>query len=77
MTRRWGGIHAMWVSPTHRRRGLATHLLTTMAALAQERGCGRLYLHVEESNTVARHLYSGFGFAAFNGYRYLQRPPEL
>lgn len=77
MTRRWGGIHAMWVSPAHRRRGLATHLLTTMAALAQERGCGRLYLHVEESNTVARHLYSRFGFTIFNGYRYLQRPPEI
>ena len=76
MTRRWGGVHAMWVAPEHRRKGLATHVLTTMAALAQERGCGRLYLHVEESNTVARHLYSRFGFSVYNGYRYLQRPPE-
>jgi hypothetical protein len=78
MTRRWGGVHAMWVAPTappprpgHARAHDDGGIWLRNAAAAG------LYLHVEESNTVARHLYSRFRVQRlYNGYRYLQRPPE-
>lgn len=57
------GLHLedLWVRPEHRRRGVASALLSRLAALALERGCGRLEWAVLDWNELAHGFYRGLG----------------
>lgn len=55
-------INTLAVSPAHRRRGLATLLLTEIMAEAAREGARRATLEVRASNTAALELYARFGF---------------
>lgn len=50
------------VSPTSRRLGIATALLTHALDTAWGKGCSVMYLEVRESNLSARALYEKTGF---------------
>lgn len=50
------------VVPEHRRKGIATELLSTLAAFAKERGCERAELEVNVENLPAVELYRKCGY---------------
>jgi [ribosomal protein S18]-alanine N-acetyltransferase len=50
------------VHPEHRRHGIATRLLLTLAHKAIQRGCVAWTLEVRASSTGAQALYRSFGF---------------
>jgi [ribosomal protein S18]-alanine N-acetyltransferase len=62
-------LHPDWelenivVSPTFRRKGLATELLTALLTRAGETNSESVFLEVRESNYAARALYARLGFA--------------
>lgn len=59
------------VTPTHRRRGLATALLAGSVDAARDRGATRLLLEVSVDNTAALAMYAAHGFdriAVRSGY---------
>ena len=49
------------VHPDHRRAGVATELLLTLAQAALDRGCQAWTLEVRASSTGAQELYRGSG----------------
>jgi GNAT superfamily N-acetyltransferase len=57
-------IHALYVSPSHRRQGIGQTLLETLLAWGMEMGCQEAELNVLVGNP-ARALYTGLGFGAF------------
>ena len=57
-----GHITNIVVAADHRRRGVASRLLGSLAAEAIERGCVALTLEVRVSSTGAQELYRKFGF---------------
>ncbi len=57
-----GNICNVAVRETHRRRGVATLLLSALEKDAIERGVKRLFLEVNEKNTSAIALYEKLGF---------------
>ncbi len=67
----WAGIHGMWVDPEHRRQGLATALVATIAHLAKDHHMPRVYLQVPRSEEGARAAYAALGFTAHHGHVYL------
>ncbi|MGA8849020.1 MAG: GNAT family N-acetyltransferase [Dehalococcoidia bacterium] len=52
-----------WVSPEHRRRGLATQLLSYATNRAQELGAEVAHVNIREDNMVARRVLSRLGFS--------------
>ncbi len=66
----WASIHGMRTTTSHRRRGLARRVLTTLAQEAAGRGYTRMVLQVEASNTGALQLYAGCGFQTAWSYSY-------
>jgi GNAT superfamily N-acetyltransferase len=70
----WAGIQAMWVDPTHRRRGLARELVATVGRLAIQAGADRVYLEVERDNAVARACYEAAGLSGEHGHVYYLAP---
>lgn len=56
-------ISNLAVSTHHRRKRVAQKLLLTCERIALEQGFQDLYLHVLESNTAARHLYTKLGYS--------------
>jgi ribosomal protein S18 acetylase RimI-like enzyme len=69
------GITDVWVSPHHRRRGLATVVLAELLGWAAERGARTAYLQVRADNPGALALYARLGFSTHHAYRYLAAPP--
>ncbi|MBK6568391.1 GNAT family N-acetyltransferase [Candidatus Aalborgicola defluviihabitans] len=69
----WASIHGMRTLPQHRGRGLAGRLLATLADAAMERGLGRVFLQVEESNTAALALYQRAGLTTAWHYHYWRK----
>lgn len=67
---RWAGFMAVEVDPTHRRRGLATSVMTALARQALDEGASAAWLQVEADNDGARALYDGMGFAAHHHYHH-------
>ena len=65
-------IHDIFVSPEHRRRGVATALMAAAEAFARSRGAKELRLGVIDRNTSARELYRGLGFRDYT--RVLTKP---
>jgi ribosomal-protein-alanine N-acetyltransferase len=50
------------VDPEHRRRGVATRLLSALADAAIARGCAAWTLEVRAGNHAAQEVYRAFGF---------------
>ncbi len=69
----WGGIAAMWVSPTARRSGVATTLLVALAAEATARGVLSLHLQTDADNAPALSLYERHGFERHHVYANVSR----
>ncbi|MFE0654508.1 GNAT family N-acetyltransferase [Streptomyces sp. NPDC059534] len=67
---RWAGFMAVEVDPAHRRRGLATSVMTALARQALDEGASAAWLQVETDNDGARALYDGMGFAAHHHYHH-------
>ena len=57
-------INNLAVAPPHRRRGIATALLTHVLGVGARMGARRATLEVRRSNDAARELYAQLGFAA-------------
>ncbi|MFJ8160930.1 GNAT family N-acetyltransferase [Streptomyces sp. NPDC096136] len=69
---RWAGFGAVAVDPEHRRRGLATAVMTALARRALEEGASAAWLQVETDNPAARALYDGMGFATHHAYHHFR-----
>ncbi len=68
----------LFVIPTARRRGLASQLLSALAAVALERGITRIDWHVLASNTDALDLYRSLDAHVFEKSRIARfGPAEL
>ncbi|MFK4068508.1 GNAT family N-acetyltransferase [Streptomyces sp. NPDC029674] len=72
---RWAGFMAVEVDPEHRRRGLATAVMTALARQALAEGASAAWLQVEDDNDSARALYGGMGFAAHHAYHHYRYGP--
>lgn len=57
------------VSPSFRRKGIASKLLQYIINLLEDEGAHKIYLEVMETNTVGRIFYKNFGFFE-NGKRH-------
>src|SRR2546422_1447820 len=58
-------IHDLAVVPEYRGTGIGRALLAAAEARAQQRGCCKLTLEVQDDNRRARALYERFGFTDF------------
>ena len=58
-----GHIKDLAVYPDHRRRGIASMLLSRALFLLEEEGAVRAELEVRQNNDGARTLYDAFGFS--------------
>ncbi|MEV5969253.1 GNAT family N-acetyltransferase [Streptomyces sp. NPDC051921] len=67
---RWAGFMAVEVAPGHRRRGLATAVMTALARRALDEGASAAWLQVETDNDGARALYDGMGFTTHHHYHH-------
>ncbi|WP_282694163.1 GNAT family N-acetyltransferase [Streptomyces sp. CC208A] len=67
---RWAGFMAIEVDPGHRRRGLATAVMTALARQALDEGASAAWLQVEADNDGARALYEGMDFAVHHHYHH-------
>lgn len=63
---------AVEVDPAHRRRGLASAVMTALARKALEEGASAAWLQVETDNEGARALYEGMGFAVHHLYHHFR-----
>lgn len=70
----WVGISNVWVSPSHRRRGLAVVVVGALLEWGAERGATTAYLQTRGDNPAALALYDRLGFVTHHAYRYLTRP---
>ncbi|AZI57875.1 N-acetyltransferase [Nakamurella antarctica] len=69
----WLGITAVTVAAQHRRRGIASHVLTELAGWARQRGAHSVYLQVDAGNAAALALYRGAGFVVQHQYEYYRK----
>jgi ribosomal protein S18 acetylase RimI-like enzyme len=58
-----GFVYDIWVSPEHRRAGVARFLLGEAERWARSRGYAKIKLEVAEPNRGARALYGKVGYA--------------
>ncbi len=65
-------LEDIYVQPEHRGRGLGKAMFQRLAALAMERGCGRLEWTVLNWNELAIGFYRGLGAMPLDGWT-LQR----
>jgi aminoglycoside 6'-N-acetyltransferase I len=54
-------INEVGVAATHQRRGLATSLLRSLFAVAQDLGCAEAWVLTDRANTPAMRLYAAAG----------------
>ncbi|CAM5602551.1 GNAT family N-acetyltransferase [Streptomyces pseudogriseolus] len=71
---RWAGFAAVEVDPARRREGLATAVMTALAARALAEGASAAWLQVETDNEGARALYDRLGFAPHHAYHHYRAP---
>lgn len=69
----WLGVAAVTVDPAHRRRGVGRHLMGELCRWAADLGARRIYLQVDEANTVARQMYDRLGLTVHHRYHYRRR----
>lgn len=70
----WAGITDVWVSPDHRRQGLALVVMEELLTWSAERGARTAYLQTRGDNRAALALYALLGFVTHHEYRYLAAP---
>ena len=61
-------LEDLFVRPEHRGAGIGRALLTALAAIARERGCGRFEWAVLDWNTPAIDFYQSLGAVAMNDW---------
>jgi GNAT superfamily N-acetyltransferase len=66
-------LEDLFVSPTARRRGVATAVLARLEAAARERGCGRFEWMVLDWNVDAQALYRGIGAQVHSEWRLVRK----
>ncbi|BAS18184.1 uncharacterized N-acetyltransferase YobR [Arthrobacter sp. Hiyo8] len=71
-----GGIYCMATAAKHRRRGYGRQVLEALLEAGAHRGVSEFWLLVMASNTGARALYEGAGFAERGRYLYRQARPQ-
>jgi GNAT superfamily N-acetyltransferase len=62
-------LEDLFVQPTQRRRGIGRALLTRLASLASECGCGRFEWSVLDWNTPAQDFYRSLGATILPDWR--------
>lgn len=67
----WAGIFGLWVDPTHRRRGIASTILSAVGRACLEQDLRAVYLQVSETNTGALAFWEELGFVRHHDYTYL------
>ncbi|TWS21205.1 GNAT family N-acetyltransferase [Tsukamurella asaccharolytica] len=72
--RLWGGLAAVTVAPSYRRRGLAHMLVRHAIAEAAGLGAARIYLEVTRDNDAAQSLYRSLGFTDHHTYGFWTEP---
>ena len=70
-----GELANLAVASERRRQGIGQALLEAVTTDALGRGTYELYLEVRESNSAARHLYAGAGFAEIGRRKQYYRQP--
>ncbi|KRC91883.1 GCN5 family acetyltransferase [Terrabacter sp. Root85] len=70
----WAGIFGLWVHPDHRRKGLATTIVSAIAMVARENNMPAIYLQVSADNADGVAFWEGLGFGVHHEYTYLARP---
>jgi ribosomal protein S18 acetylase RimI-like enzyme len=73
--RGWTGLFGIATSSEYRRRGVASHVMKTLAERSVANGAPDLYLQVMDNNCVAISLYEELGFSRLYGYHYRTREP--
>ena len=63
-------VHALYILPALRRKGLARNLMRAAANWAAEQGAVEMALAVEDQNTAARTLYQALGMEPSSHYHY-------
>ena len=58
-----GWVNYLAVSPSHRRRGLATQLMRRVEQLLLARGCPKINLQVRSGNAEVLAFYQALGYA--------------
>jgi RimJ/RimL family protein N-acetyltransferase len=66
---------SMWVSPAHRRVGVAAELVTAVVDWALQAGMVTVELWVTHGNDAARHLYENAGFRLTGDHKPLPSDP--
>lgn len=56
-------IHTLTVIPSHRRRGIASHMLKELEKWAIEKGIFTFMLEMREGNVEAQPLYEKYGYS--------------
>lgn len=69
----WAGITDVWVSPGHRRQGLALVVMRALLGWSAERGATTVFLQTRGDNPAGLALYERLGFVTHHTYRYLSR----
>ncbi|WP_345451193.1 GNAT family N-acetyltransferase [Arthrobacter gyeryongensis] len=71
-----GGIYCMATKAGHRRSGFGQRVLDALLTAGSHRAVSEFWLLVMASNTGARALYEGAGFAEHGRYLYRQARPQ-
>lgn len=69
-------LEDLFVIPEERRQGVGRQLLTRLAQIAVERGCGRMEWSVLDWNTPARDFYFKLGARAMDEWTVFRMTPE-
>lgn len=70
----WLGVMAVEVAPPHRRRGLATAIMTALWQWGRTEGATRSYVQVLADNAPAQGLYARMGYHRHHSYHYRCEP---
>lgn len=70
----WAGIFGLWVHPDHRRKGLATTVVSAVAMVARENNMPAIYLQVSADNSAGVAFWEQLGFGVHHEYTYLTAP---
>ena len=70
----WAGIFGLWVDPAHRRRGIASTIVSAIAMVARENAMPAIYLQVSADNADGVAFWRELGFGVHHEYTYLSRP---
>ncbi|MEO7447352.1 MAG: GNAT family N-acetyltransferase [Humibacillus sp.] len=71
----WAGVFGVWVAPAHRRRGIASTIVSAAAMVARENSMPAIYLQVSADNEDGVAFWRALGFDVHHEYTYLGRAP--